>query len=422
MAVTDPILSVEGLQTSFHTDKETIRAVDDVSFAVEPGRTLGIVGESGSGKSVTARSVMGLVDSPGVVHEDSRIRYHEPAFVQRMARRYPDRTRTRARTSSGPDPDAESNESDGFVTLEAFEGSGTDVVVDRGFVDLVAAPEAVVRAVRGREIAMIFQDASSSLNPLYTVGNQLEELLRTHRGLRGQEATETAAALLESVGIPDPHRRLSEYPHQFSGGMQQRAIIALALACEPSVLICDEPTTALDVTIQAQILELLAEIQADRDVAIVFITHDMGVIAQTADRVSVMYAGEIVETAPVDRLFDRPGHPYTEGLLESIPGITRRGNRLATIDGRVPTPTGDATACRFAPRCPKAFEECHAVHPSLVSVGDDGDHRAACLLQPTDEDEAGRLEYHGGESDGEVGEDRDGDSSEHHHDEGGPER
>ena len=400
--VTDePLLSVKNLRTTFTTDQEVVRAVDGVSFAVEPRQTIGIVGESGSGKSVTARSILGLVDNPGRVHPDSEIRYHDPAFVQQVARDYPDCVR---RVDSGKTDDP----ADAFVTVEVGSGEGAAITVSRGSVNLVAAPDDVVRSVRGSEIAMVFQDALSSLNPVYTVGNQIKELLAIHQGLSGAEATEQAAALLESVGIPDPKRRLTEYPHQFSGGMQQRAVIALALACNPSVLLCDEPTTALDVTIQAQILELLDRLQRERDLSIVFITHDMGVIAQIADAVTVMYAGEVVERASVSRLFDQPKHPYTRGLLQSIPGLTSEVDRLPTIDGSVPTPNEPATYCRYAPRCPEAFQECNNIHPEHVPVGDAPSdtespedahgvvHTAACLLYPESEPVETRLRNHHG--------------------------
>ncbi|GAA0220191.1 ABC transporter ATP-binding protein [Halobaculum roseum] len=313
----DALLEVEGLTTVFHTDKETIRAVDDVSFAVEEGETLGIVGESGSGKSVTARSILGLVDSPGAIES-------------------------------------------GSIRFRGDELTDGNWDTHRG------------------DISIVFQDPSNSLNPVYTVGNQIRETLRIHQGLTGAAAREEAVRLLESVGIPDARRRVTEYPHQFSGGMKQRAVIAVALACDPDLLVCDEPTTALDVTIQAQILELLDELQDEEDLAIVFITHDMGVIEETADRVNVMYAGEMVESAPVDELFDSPQHPYTRGLLASIPGRTVSGDRLPTIGGEVPTPTTEPTDCRFADRCPQAFDACERVHPEPVRVGPD--HTAACLL------------------------------------------
>lgn len=333
------LLEVEDLQTVFYTDKETIRAVDGVSFHVDRGETLGIVGESGSGKSVTARSIMGLVEPPGQILEGSSIR---------------------------------------------FDGE-----------ELTSLSSGEYQAIRGSEVAMVFQDPLTSLNPVYTVGNQLKETLKLHRGLRGQKATDEAIELLDAVGIPDASRRLKEYPHQFSGGMQQRAIIALSLACNPELLICDEPTTALDVTIQAQILELLERLQTERDLAIIFITHDMGVIAEIADRVNVMYAGEIVESAPVVDLFEEPKHPYTRGLLESIPGLHPESGRLQTIEGEVPTPKAPPTRCRFEPRCPEAFEECTKVHPRLVRTekGETG-QTAACLLYPEDATKQERIESH----------------------------
>ena len=394
----DPILSIEDLRTTFYTDQETVRAVDGISFDVETRRSLGIVGESGSGKSVTALSVLGLIDEPGRIHPDSAIKYHDPSFVERVARSYP---RQVTWTEDQSFRTSEDYEDPPFVVIEEGEEVVDTITVDRGWVDLVNAPASVIQSVRGSEIAMVFQDAQTSLNPVYTVGNQIKELLRRHRGLKGRDATETAADLLENVGIPDPKRRLKEFPHQFSGGMQQRAVIALALACDPSVLICDEPTTALDVTIQAQILELLEELRMDRSLTIIFITHDMGVVAQIAEQITVMYAGEIVETAPVDRLFESPQHPYTRGLLESIPGLAQEGERLPTIEGTVPTPNEEATYCRYAPRCPKAFDHCEMVHPELVPIeapdtGSEADvkHAAACLLYPANSAIEERVDIH----------------------------
>jgi peptide/nickel transport system ATP-binding protein len=332
------LLSVDDLQTAFFTDKETIRAVDGVSFEIERGESVGIVGESGSGKSVTARSIMGLIDSPGRVVGGS---------IQ-------------------------------------YKGQ-----------ELVGNSEKDWQQIRGGEIAMVFQDPLSSLNPVYTVGNQIKESLRLHQGMRGREATEKAIELLEDVGIPDAPRRIKEYPHQFSGGMRQRAVIAVALACDPDLLICDEPTTALDVTIQAQILDLLHELKDEHDLGIMFITHDMGVIAEVTDRVNVMYAGEIVETAPVEELFGNPKHPYTRGLLESIPSRNERGEPLTTIEGEVPTPSEAATYCRFAPRCPEAFDDCEQVHPVPVEVDEDVEnHEAACLLYPEDVGQNEAVEVH----------------------------
>ncbi|WP_284013797.1 ABC transporter ATP-binding protein [Halobaculum litoreum] len=313
----EPLLAVEDLTTVFHTDKETIRAVDGVSFEVSEGETVGVVGESGSGKSVTARSILGLIESPGTIES-------------------------------------------GSIRFRGEELTGGNWERHRG------------------DLSIVFQDPINSMNPVYTVGNQIREALRIHQGLRGQAAREEAVRLLEAVGIPDARRRVGEYPHQFSGGMRQRAVIAMALACDPDLLVCDEPTTALDVTIQAQILELLDDLQREEDLAILFITHDMGVIEETADRVNVMYAGEVVESAPVETLFDGPAHPYTRGLLASIPGRTATGDRLPTIEGEVPTPTESASDCRYAPRCPDAFDACERVHPEHVRVGPD--QTAACLL------------------------------------------
>jgi len=323
----EPVLSVRNLQTVFRTDRETIRAVDGIDLNLYEGETVGLVGESGSGKSVTARSIMGLVEEPGEVLPESSIRFKGEEITDYDTAQYQD--------------------------------------------------------LRGSGIGMIFQDPLSSLNPVFTVGNQIREALKVNRGITGEAAREEAIDLLEAVQIPDAARRLGEYPHEFSGGMRQRAVIAMMLACDPEVLICDEPTTALDVTIQAQILELLSDLQDERGLSILFITHDMGVIADITDRVNVMYAGEIVEKAPTEELFANPRHPYTEGLLEAIPGQHADEDRLRTIEGEVPTPNEAATHCRFAPRCPKAFEECEAVHPELVDVDESAaDHTAACLLYP----------------------------------------
>ncbi|WP_436929756.1 ABC transporter ATP-binding protein [Halosimplex halobium] len=347
----EPVLSVRDLRTVFRTDRETIHAVDGIDLDLYEGETVGLVGESGSGKSVTARSIMGLVEEPGEVLPESSIRFNGEEIT-------------------------------GYDTAQYQE-------------------------LRGSGIGMIFQDPLSSLNPVFTVGNQIREALKVNRGITGEAAREEAIELLEAVQIPDAARRLGEYPHEFSGGMRQRAVIAMMLACEPEVLICDEPTTALDVTIQAQILELLRDLQEERGLSILFITHDMGVIADVTDRVNVMYAGEIVEKAPTEELFANPRHPYTEGLLEAIPGQHADEDRLRTIEGEVPTPNEAATQCRFAPRCPKAFEECEAVHPELVEVDEStADHTAACLLYPehmTTPEAVAHHERLGGTDDEELG-------------------
>ncbi|EMA44369.1 oligopeptide/dipeptide ABC transporter ATPase [Halococcus morrhuae DSM 1307] len=384
----ETVLSVENLRTAFFTDKETIRAVDGVSFDVREGETVGIVGESGSGKSVTARSIMGLIKSPGRVL-DGAVNFRDRDVLSQLV----DSNRKRTADVAGLSDTERANavDEDDFAFVEEWDG---DEPAD-GYIDVTRVPDSALRTLRGNGIAMIFQDPLSSLNPVYTVGNQIKEALRLHQGLRGQAATEEAINLLEAVSIPDAKRRITEYPHQFSGGMRQRAVIAMALACEPKLLICDEPTTALDVTIQAQILELLSDIQEERGLSIVFITHDMGVMAEIADRLNVMYAGEIVETAPVEEVFANPKHPYTQGLLESIPGRHPGEDRLRTIEGDVPTPNEPATDCRFAPRCPEAFAECESVHPVSVPVNEGAsDHTAACLLYPDDQSRESAVETH----------------------------
>jgi peptide/nickel transport system ATP-binding protein len=330
-----PLLSVENLRTTFHTDDGPVRAVDGVSFDIEAGETLGLVGESGSGKTVTARSLVGLVEGTGEVSGSVRYRGEE----------------------------------------------------------LLGKSESELQSVRGGDIGMIFQDSLASLDPVYTVGNQLRESFRYQRGITGDAAQAEAIELLKDVGIPDAPRRLGSYPHELSGGQRQRVLIALALACEPELLICDEPTTGLDVSTQANLLTLLDDIQDKRDLGILFITHDLGVIAQISDRVNVMYAGEIVESAPVNQLFDDPAHPYTRGLLAGIPSAHEHVE-LDHIPGEVPTPTGQANACRFAPRCPEATAECEAVHPEPVEVAEN--HTANCLLYPEamDQDAATYHEDH----------------------------
>ena len=400
------ILEVEDLRTTFYTDRETVRAVDGVSFEIHRGETVGVVGESGSGKSVTARSIMGLVESPGRVHPQSSIRYRDIEKVREYARDF----ETHTADLTGIDRVLEDHDDletrrdaidhlaeDGdFVFVEERDPAGSGpAAISNGYIDLTRANDEALRKVRGGGIAMIFQDPLTSLNPVYTVGNQIKESLRLHQGITGTEADEEAIDLLESVGIPDAPRRLEEYPHQFSGGMRQRAVIAMALACDPELIIADEPTTALDVTIQAQILDLLEELQERQDLGIMFITHDMGVIAQISDQVNVMYAGEIVERSPVVELYENPRHPYTRGLLESIPGRQVGAERLSTIDGDVPTPTEPPTYCRFQPRCPRAFEECESVHPMPVDVSDGRErHDVACLLYPEEVDQEDAIDVH----------------------------
>ncbi len=333
-----PVLSVRNLRTWFRGGDAPARAVDGVSFDVLPGETLGVVGESGCGKSVTALSILQLIRPPGRIEPGSEIR---------------------------------------------FDGR-----------DLLAMSERELRGIRGDRIAMIFQEPMTALNPVLTVGEQIAEVPRVHAGLGRRAARARAVEMLEVVGIPDPARRAGEYPHQLSGGMRQRVMIAMALVMNPAVVIADEPTTALDVTIQAQILELLAEMQARRGTAIILITHDLGVVAEVARRVVVMYAGEVVEEASVDALFAAPQHPYTEGLLAAVPRLGERRERLATIPGTVPPATAWPTGCRFRERCPYAWERCEREHPPLYPVGTSADagmgRTARCHLVDEPARRAGR--------------------------------
>jgi oligopeptide/dipeptide ABC transporter ATP-binding protein len=320
------MLTVTDLHTRFHTDAGIARAVDGVSFDVGAGEVLGIVGESGCGKSVTALSILRLVpEPPGEIVPGSSIRFH-----------------------------------------------------DR---ELLALSEREMRAIRGNDIAMIFQEPMTSLNPVFTVGDQIAEAIRLHRGRSRSAARREAVTLLRLVGIPDPEQRAAGYPHQLSGGQRQRVMIAIALSCEPALLIADEPTTALDVTIQAQILALLAELRARLGMAMILITHDLGVVAGTCDRVAVMYAGRIVEEAPATRIFDDPRHPYTQGLLRSIPRLDRRAERLAVIPGAVPSATHWPAGCRFRDRCGHAWERC-AAEPPLVPIGPGRAARCWLELEP----------------------------------------
>ena len=299
------LLEVRSLRTQFSTRAGLVRAVDDVSFYLDRGELLGLVGESGCGKSITALSIMRLIAPPGRIV-------------------------------------------DGEVL---FDGK-----------DLLKLSDDQMRAMRGDDIAMIFQDPMTSLNPVFTVGEQIGEALRLHRKISRKEARLATIEAMREVAIPDPARRVDDYPHQLSGGMRQRVMIAMALACNPKLLIADEPTTALDVTIQAQILELLDDLRKQRDLAVLLITHDLGVVAEVADRVAVMYTGRIVEESPVDELFARPKHPYTEGLLRSVPKLTTsdtiKQERLETIEGVVPSPTDLPPGCHFAPRCPHRMLRC----------------------------------------------------------------
>jgi peptide/nickel transport system ATP-binding protein len=319
-----PLLDVEDLRVQFTTDDGVVKAVDGASYSVAAGKTLGIVGESGSGKSVSSLTALGL-------------------------------TRGRNTTISG---------------RMMFAGR-----------DLLALDGSKMRQVRGNDLAMIFQDPLSSLHPFFTVGNQLIEAVRAHRDVSKASARDRAIELLELVGIPDPAGRMNRYPHEFSGGMRQRVMIAMALLNEPKLLIADEPTTALDVTVQAQILALLQELQDRLGMAIVIITHDLGVVAEMADEIAVMYAGRIVERAPARELFARPQHPYTWGLLKSIPRLDNpREEDLTPIPGRPPSLINRPSGCHFHPRCPYVQDEHRRVDPVLTRVPGDADHAVACLL------------------------------------------
>jgi oligopeptide/dipeptide ABC transporter ATP-binding protein len=320
--MTEPLLSVRDLRTYFYTEGGVAKSVDGVSFDIAAGETVGLVGESGCGKSVTALSLMRLVRPPGRIEPGSQIRFDS--------------------------------------------------------LDLATLGEKSMREVRGARLAMVFQEPMTALNPVFTVGDQIAEVVRVHHAGSKHDAWDRAVKMLETVGIPSPEQRAHEYPHQLSGGMRQRVVIAMALIMNPALVIADEPTTALDVTIQAQILELLRELQQKFGTSILLITHDLGVVAETASRVIVMYGGEIVEEAPVADLFARAHHPYTEGLLAAMPQVGHERERLATIPGSVPPPTKWPQGCRFHDRCPYAWERCAAEHPPLYQIG--GGHVSRCHL------------------------------------------
>jgi oligopeptide/dipeptide ABC transporter ATP-binding protein len=318
------ILKVDDLNVSFATEDGVVQAVGGVSFELQAGEVLAIVGESGSGKSVTAQTITGLTRAP-----NARIT--------------------------------------GSVTYRDRELNGLD--------------DDQLRNVRGEQIAMVFQDPMCSLNPVYRVGDQITEMIRAHRDVSKRKAADRAIELLRSVGIPNPERRVRHYPHEFSGGMRQRVMIAMALALEPDVLIADEPTTALDVTVQAQILRLLDQLNRDRDLAVILITHDLGVVAEIADRVLVMYAGQIVENATLDEIFYDPQHPYTWGLLGSLMRLDQsHTTRLVQIPGQPPSLLAPPSGCRFAPRCPHVFDKCHELPALEARAG--GNHLDRCWLDP----------------------------------------
>jgi peptide/nickel transport system ATP-binding protein len=329
------LLEVRDLKTYFETDDGIVKAVDGVSFSVEKGKTLGIVGESGSGKSVTCLTIMGLNARKHTITSGEAI----------------------------------------------FKGK-----------NLIGMPLSRLRQIRGNDIAMIFQDPMTSLNPVHTIGTQLVEAIQLHRDVSTRVAKSRAQELLKAVGIPRAERRIDDYPHQFSGGMRQRAMIAMALVNDPDLLIADEPTTALDVTTQAQIMDLMKRLQQDFGSAIIVITHDLGVVAETADDVLVMYAAEVAEQAPVDKLFNRPHHPYTWGLLGSLPRLDIDVERLVQIPGQPPSLLHPPKGCRFHPRCAYVMRECRQVDPELVPISTDPEHLQACHLDEATKDrEAAKL-------------------------------
>jgi oligopeptide/dipeptide ABC transporter ATP-binding protein len=321
---THPLLQVSNLRTSFFTDKGEIKAVDDVSFTIHGGQTLALVGESACGKSVTALSIMRLLSSPGRVVGGTIM----------------------------------------------FKGQ-----------DLLALPEKAMRKVRGKSIAMVFQEPMTSLNPVMRIGDQIGEVLQIHTDLSNQAIRQEVIGLLEKVRIASPDQRIDQYPHEMSGGMKQRVMIAMALACKPDLLIADEPTTALDVTIQAQILDLLADLQKDLGMAILLITHNLGVVAQFSQDVIVMYASKIAERAPVKALFQHPSHPYTQALLKSLPRPGERQVRLQAIPGTVPSPLQYPTGCHFSSRCTEVLEQCPIQPPPIIQI-EEG-HELVCWLYAT---------------------------------------
>jgi peptide/nickel transport system ATP-binding protein len=324
--MTAPLLSIRNLRTWFYTESGVARAVDGVSFDIGSGETLGIVGESGCGKSVTALSILRLIQPPGRIESGSVIE---------------------------------------------FEGK-----------DIVTLGDEEIRDIRGNRISMIFQEPMSALNPVFTVGDQVAEVARVHAKMSRKDAWDRAVEMLALTGIPDADSRARQYPHQLSGGMRQRVLIAMALMMKPALVIADEPTTALDVTIQAQILDLLVDLQKKIGTSILMITHDLGVIAETASRVIVMYAGEVVEEADVDELFARPHHPYTEGLMHSMPHIGHDQERLNVIPGTVPAPTEWPAGCRFRERCPYSWERCESEHPPLYQIGTSHVSRCHLAVEP----------------------------------------
>jgi peptide/nickel transport system ATP-binding protein len=437
------LLEVEDLRTQFYTEDGVVRAVDGLSYRIERGEKFGVVGESGAGKSVASLSLMRLIDDPGRVAGGS-IRFYDESTVDRFEREFPKRVVDVAELRAehdvtelvgrlldegvapssiaddriDSDADAATVVRDGDVGMRDLVDSryGVDlgivdddaVVVHDGserYIEITRADGEPLRQLRGNHIAMIFQDPQTALNPVYTIGEQISEAIRTHMDLDAEAVKDRAIDMLDQVGIPDPESRYDNYPHEFSGGMQQRAVIAVALSCDPDLIIADEPTTALDVTIEAQLLELLDDLTTETGTAIQMITHDLGVVAGVCDRVAVMYAGKPVEIAPVEELYYDPKHPYTVGLMGSIPRIGDSRERLDTIPGTMPDLVQVPPGCSFHPRCPYAEEACTRKEPNLTAVdsGDRADpihddaHAAACLEYTGDLQQGLDYEVHVGE-------------------------
>lgn len=427
------LLEVNNLTVRFYTGEGTVTAVDNISYTVERGEKFGVVGESGAGKSVTALSLMRLIEDPGQI-EGGSIKITDSSIVESFQEYYGIDTLSgahdyvidletlrydydlasiaeRIEALDGPAADltgaryesptemAKQNDLTmddvvgfGYATELGIVDEDAFIVIDkdRQYLELMLAPESAVRRLRGNHIAMIFQDAQTALNPVYTVGEQISETIRHHLDYSEAEAKERAIRLLDRVGIPEAETRYSDYPHEFSGGMQQRAVIAMSLSCDPDLLICDEPTTALDVTIETKILDLIRELADDFDTAVQFITHDLGVIAELCDRVMVMYAGKPVEKASVEQLYYEPKHPYTAGLMSSIPRIGDDSDRLQTIPGTMPDLVELPSGCSFHPRCPYAEEACARKEPQLLNpesgdiVTDPNERSASCLAYSGD--------------------------------------
>jgi len=406
------LLEVSGLTVKFYTPDGVVTAVDGLSYQIDPGEKYGIVGESGAGKSVSALSLLRLIEEPGQI-ESGEIRFYEPDAVAEFEDSYPNRVVdideirqahsldeiarklddagvTAAELTGDGRHDADSPTdlpAGAFDLRDVFEGgyaAEIDLIDEndfifhddgRSYVELLRAPTAAIQEIRGNRIAMVFQDAQTALNPVYTVGEQIAEAIRHHLDYSDTEAKERTIELLDRVGIPDAETRYSDYPHEFSGGMQQRVVIAMALSCDPDLLIADEPTTALDVMTEAKILEELEALSDEFDTSIQLITHDLGVIAELCDRVVVMYAGRPVEKATVEELFYDPKHPYTVGLMASIPRIGTGVDRLKTIPGTMPDLIEVPSGCSFHPRCPYAEDVCTRKEPELVdpATGEEAD-------------------------------------------------